>query len=132
MKLNGIKETCLYTTNLEEAKDFYSGLLGLDIITYMPNRHLFLRVGYSVLLIFNPKDSSHKISPPPHYGEGPIHIAFEVDSIEYLAWKDKIRALNIPIIDELIWKSGKESFYFKDPANHILEIVPEGIWDNNT
>ena len=129
MRINGIKETCLYTTNLEEAKDFYNGLLGLEIISFVPDKHLFLRVGYSVLLIFNPKDSSQKNSPPPHYSEGPIHMAFEVDSEEYLVWKNKIKALNIAIIDELIWESGQESFYFNDPANHILEIVPEGVWD---
>lgn len=129
MKLEGIKETCLYTTDLEEAKAFYHSLLGLEIVSYVPNRHLFLRVGYSVLLIFNPEDSQQKISPPPHYGKGPLHLAFEVAPQEYDDWKKKIKSLGIPIIDEVIWGSGQESFYFPDPAGHVLEIVPEGIWD---
>ena len=129
MKFKGIKETCLYNTDLEEAKAFYNDLLGLEIISYAPKRLLFLRVGYSVLLIFNPQESQQKTSPPPHYGQGALHLAFEVDPQEYNAWKIKIKSLEIPIIDELVWNSGQESFYFLDPAGNVLEIVPEGIWN---
>ena len=132
MSFKGIKETCLYSTDLEEAKMFYHDLLGLEIISYAPKRHLFLRVGYSVLLIFNPQDSQQKSSPPPHYGQGAMHLAFEVDPQEYDVWKRKIKSLEISIIDELVWNSGQESFYFRDPAGHVLEIVPEGIWNDGS
>lgn len=130
MRLNGIKETCLYTTDLESARTFYHDLLGLEIIDYRPEKHLFFRVGYSVLLIFNPEDSKDKTSPPPHYSKGPAHFAFEVDALEYLGWKEKISDLNIEIIDELVWDNGMESFYFLDPAGHVLEIIPEGVWED--
>ena len=128
--LKGIKETCIYSENLESLKKFYHGQLGLEIIDYSPGRHIFFRVGYSVLLAFNPEDSKLKKSPPAHFGHGPAHYAFEVDPLEYLEWKNKIKDLGIEIIDELIWKNGMESFYFKDPDGHILEIVPAGVWDN--
>lgn len=129
MTLKGIKETCLYTSDLEGAKEFYNGLLGLDIIDYSPGRHIFFRLGYSVLLIFDPDDAKNKTSPPPHFAHGPAHIAFEVDPLDYLGWKEKINKLGINIIDELVWKNGMESFYFLDPAGHVLEIVPQGVWE---
>ncbi|MBL6447413.1 VOC family protein [Fulvivirga sp. 29W222] len=123
-----IKETCLYIKDLEGAKDFYHIKLGLEIIHYAQNRHIFFRAGSSVLLCFNPDDSKHKDSPPPHFAEGNQHYAFEVSQKDYDAVKEKIKALGITIIDKLVWKTGQESFYFNDPEGNVLEFVPEGVW----
>lgn len=124
-----IKETCLYLKDLEVAKSFYHDKLGLEIIHYSVERHIFFRAGASVLLCFNPEDSRLKESPPAHYGEGKQHFAFEVGSDQYQQVKIKIESLGIPIIDKLIWKNGQESFYFNDPEGNVLEIVPQEIWD---
>jgi catechol 2,3-dioxygenase-like lactoylglutathione lyase family enzyme len=125
-----IKETCLYINDLEKSKKFYHELLELPLISYLPGKHLFLRAGQSVLLLFNPEDSKLKITPPPHFGSGKQHFAFEVSTKDYRHAKEEIRSKGIQIIDEIIWKSGKESFYFKDPEDNILEIVPDsGVWD---
>ena len=124
-----IKETCLYIHDLEKAKEFYHGKLGLDVIHYAEGRHIFFRAGASVLLCFNPDDSRHKLSPPAHFAEGNQHYAFEVSRDDYEHCKEKIEKLGIPIIDKLVWNSGQESFYFNDPENNVLEIVPEGVWD---
>lgn len=126
--ITGIKETCLYIEDLEEARRFYHDLLGFPVIHYEPGKHCFFRVGRSVLLCFNPEDSRHKDSPPPHFAHGNQHIAFEVLAGDYqrmLAWFVK---KDIPVIDKVTWKSGQESFYFRDPENNVLEIVPEGVW----
>lgn len=124
-----IKETCLYLKDLELAKSFYNGKLGLDVIHYAPGRHIFFRAGGSVLLCFNPDDAKLKDTPPPHFAEGNQHFAFEVSENEYDKVKRDIIALGITVIDEVIWKSGQESFYFNDPESNVLEIVPEGVWD---
>ena len=125
-----IKETCLYVTDLEKARMFYEKLLGLTVINYLPSKHLFLRAGDSVLLLFNPEDSKRKSSPPPHFAVGPQHFAFEVADEDYDDALDKIRSAGVEIIDEVDWKSGKKSFYFNDPAGNVLEVVPDkGVWD---
>ena len=130
MNFLGIKETCIYSENLEEARNFYHDLLGLPIISYEPDKHIFFRAGASVLLCFNPESSGKKESPPAHYGKGKLHFAFEVASEEYLRVKSEIKNLGIPITDEVTWANGIESFYFEDPAGNVLEILPEsGIWD---
>lgn len=129
MNFLGIKETCIYCRDLEKAREFYGGILGLPLISYVAGKHIFFRVGASVLLIFNPDDSRMKTSPPAHYAEGRQHYAFEVTKGEYDRHKQKIQEKGITIIDRLIWKNGSESFYFNDPEGNILEIVPEGIWD---
>lgn len=125
-----IKETCLYISDLERAKVFYHGVLELPIINYVESKHLFLRAGYSVLLLFNPEDSRKKKSPPAHFGGGKQHFAFEVPLSDYKKAKQEIKSKGIKITDEVVWESGKESFYFEDPEGNVLEIIPnEGIWD---
>jgi catechol 2,3-dioxygenase-like lactoylglutathione lyase family enzyme len=130
MEFQKIKETCLYVHDLERAKKFYHESLGLQVISHVAGKHLFLRVGESVLLLFNPDDSKTKSSPPPHFGGGKQHFAFEMKGNAYESWKAEIAGKGIVIIDEITWPSGKKSFYFNDPEGNVLEILPEtGIWD---
>lgn len=130
MEFVRIKETCLYIKDLGRALDFYLQTLGLPVIHYLEERHLFLRVGQSVLLLFNPEDSRRKQSPPAHYGGGKQHFAFETSADRYDEAREEILDKGIPIIDEIEWKSGRKSFYFHDPEGNVLEVLPdEGIWD---
>lgn len=130
MEFLRIKETCLYVHDLDACRIFYRDTLGLEEISFLPGKHLFFRAGNSVLLLFNPDDSMTKTSPPPHYATGNQHFAFEVKESDYLQAKKEIASKGIAIIDEVTWKTGKKSFYFRDPENNVLEILPEnGIWD---
>lgn len=129
MNIRQIKETCIYTTDLNAAKKFYHDLLGLPVIGEAEGRHIFFRAGSSVLLCFNPDDSRLKKSPPAHFSEGKYHFAFEVAPDEYEKQKQEIIQKGIAVTDTLIWKNGQESFYFNDPVGNVVEIVPEGIWD---
>ena len=123
-----IKETCLYVHDLERIRKFYHEILELPIINYDPGKHIFFRLGSSVLLCFNPDDSKTKVTPPAHFGGGKQHVAFEVDN--YIKAKEEIRSKGIKVIDEVTWKRGVESFYFEDPEGNILEILPDkGVWD---
>ncbi|HMJ69470.1 MAG TPA: VOC family protein [Cyclobacteriaceae bacterium] len=128
MKIRQIKETCIYTTDLESARTFYHDRLGLEVISYVRGKHIFFQAGSSVLLCFNPEDSREKKSPPPHYSTGRYHFAFEVALEDYEQHKAEIISKGIPIVDTVVWDSGQESFYFEDGLDNILEIVPVGIW----
>jgi catechol 2,3-dioxygenase-like lactoylglutathione lyase family enzyme len=57
MKFKKIVETCIYSSDLEAMKDFYIKNLGLEFISEEKGRHVFLKAGKSMLLIFNPEDS---------------------------------------------------------------------------
>jgi catechol 2,3-dioxygenase-like lactoylglutathione lyase family enzyme len=130
MEILKIKETCLYVQDLAAALQFYHVVLGLPLINYTPDKHLFLRAGSSVLLLFNPEDSKNKKSPPAHFGGGKQHFAFEVNEADYEKVKSELTSRSVTITDEVQWKSGKKSFYFNDPEGNVLEIVPDkGIWD---
>lgn len=129
MSFKQIKETCIYMQDLNKARAFYHDLLGLEIIGFIEDKHIFFRAGSSVLLCFNPEDSRNKKSPPGHYATGKYHFAFEVTQADYEKEKNSLMEKGITITDEVVWKNGLKSSYFEDPAGNVLEIVPEGVWD---
>ena len=45
-------EAGIYAEDLEKAEVFYREVLGLDLLTKEPGRHVFFRAGSSVLLVF--------------------------------------------------------------------------------
>lgn len=128
MNIKKIKETCLYVKDLAESKAFYHGKLGF-VIGELEGRHVFFRVGSSVLLCFIAEVSEKSGTLPPHFGEGQLHLAFEVEKEQYRPWKQKVQNLGIPIEQEYNWGGGFLSFYFRDPDEHLLEIIMEGMWE---
>jgi catechol 2,3-dioxygenase-like lactoylglutathione lyase family enzyme len=129
MTIKQIKETCLYVTDLHQTFEFYHQKLKFPFISKVEGRHVFFRAGASVLLCFIAEKTRTDKNLPTHDGSGHLHLAFEVSPQEYQAWKKKVSELNIAIEHEQEWKNGLHSFYFRDPDGHLLEIVPEGIWE---
>jgi catechol-2,3-dioxygenase len=44
-EIEGVVETALYVNDLDQAKSFYHGVLGLPVIGKEPGRHVFFQVG---------------------------------------------------------------------------------------
>ncbi|HXH19222.1 MAG TPA: VOC family protein [Chitinophagales bacterium] len=122
-----IKETCLYVKDLNRTKQFYHGKLGLEVIGFVKDRHIFFRAGESVLLCFISDSTKTEDTLPSHHGSGNLHFAFETTKKQYEAWKAKIKSEGIEIEQEAKWGELK-SFYFRDPDGHLVEIAMEGIW----
>ncbi|WP_242927611.1 VOC family protein [Pontibacter vulgaris] len=129
MEIRKIKETCLYVADLERSKAFYKGLLHLEIIGEVKGRHVFFRAGESVLLCFIAAQSRRKGKLPPHFGSGHLHLAFEVKKQDYQPYKTKLLETGIKLEQEFDWGQGYLSFYFRDPDQHLLEVVMEGMWE---
>ncbi len=129
MEIKKIKETCLYVTDLAASKAFYEGKLGFELIGEVKNRHVFFRAGASVLLCFISEVSKKSTALPPHFGAGQLHVAFEVAKDQYEPWKQLVKDAGIAVEQEFDWGGGYLSFYFRDPDQHLLEIVMEGMWE---
>src|SRR5207244_1774474 len=103
MNFTQIKETCLYTIELERAEKFYSEILELEKIGKTKGEYVFFRAGSSVLLIFNPEYTSKQKEPPAHEGFGRIHLAFEIDSRDFEKCKSNLQKKGVKIIQEKLW-----------------------------
>src|SRR5687768_15171931 len=127
MKINSIKETCIYISDLERSRRFYEGQLGLPLIGMVPGRHIFFSAGTSVLLCFMAAETLQEAELPPHGASGSIHFAFEVS--DYEASLQQLAQAGIAILHRQLWKNGRRSAYFHDPDGNLLELVEPGLWD---
>ena len=134
MHIRGILETCLYARDLDAAEAFYTGILGLEVSRREAGRHVFLRCGGGVLLLFNPDRTSTEVttvqgSPIPLHGaRGPGHLAFDVRAAELPAWRAHLVRKGVVIESEVHWPRGGASIYFRDPADNSLELTSASIW----
>lgn len=129
MKFTGIKETCLYVSDLAATRAFYEGKLGLEFLSMLAGKYIFFRAGHSVLLCFVAEQSRQTKGLPPHGADGSIHFALEVLPEDYDATLQAVREAGIKVLQEQVWKGDKRSFYFQDPDGHLAEIVEAGLWD---
>ena len=53
MKIRKIIETSIYSSELENMKEFYVDKLGLELVSQQKGRHVFLKTEKNMLLIFN-------------------------------------------------------------------------------
>ena len=132
-KLSGVLETALYTDDLERARAFYEEVLGLVPLT-SDSRFLAFDVGgRSVLLLFRRGTTLEPLhlpggTIPPHDGSGPLHMAFAIAAEELPAWENRLGEHNVAIEARTDWPRGGKSVYFRDPDNHLLELVTPGVW----
>ena len=132
MKINKVIETCIYSSDLESMKKFYAGILGLSIIQEEGDKLIFLKAGKSMLLIFDPMQTSIDNDKLPTHGAmtppSSIHFAMEIEEQEYQPCKDLLARNGITIEKEVRWNSNTKSLYFRDPAGNLVELITPGGW----
>jgi len=131
VKFRKIVETSIYSSDLETMKDFYVNKVGLKFISEEKGRHVFLKAGKSMLLIFNPENTRikgngrfpiHGVIAPPAC----IHLALEIEKADYDKSKKMLTDMGINIEKEMVWGNGSGSIYFRDPAGNLVEFVTKG------
>jgi catechol 2,3-dioxygenase-like lactoylglutathione lyase family enzyme len=132
-RLDGILETALYTDDMERARAFYEGTLGLKPI-FTDNRLTAYGVAArSVLLIFKRGSATQTVTMPGgtipgHDGAGPLHVAFAIGKDELARWEAHLGAHGVPVEGTTDWSRGGRSIYFRDPDGHLLELATPGLW----
>jgi catechol 2,3-dioxygenase-like lactoylglutathione lyase family enzyme len=133
VKFRKIVKTCIYSFDLETMKDFYVDKVGLEFISEEEERHVFIKAGKSMLLIFNPENTRVKGNSrfPVHGATTPpacVHLALEIEKNVYEESKNMLIQNGIVIEKEMVWDNGSGSIYFRDPAGNLVEFITEGNW----
>lgn len=131
--LGDILEASLYAPDLDAAAAFYGGVMGLKEVARVENRHVFYRVGRTILLIFDPAattrgGSNPRLPVPAHGAHGPGHLCFAASRDEIGHWRARLEAAGHPIEADFDWPNGARSIYFRDPAGNSIEIAEPGLW----
>jgi catechol 2,3-dioxygenase-like lactoylglutathione lyase family enzyme len=131
---SAILESALYVGDLKAAEEFYGRVLGLEVIVRAEGRHVFLRCGSGVLLLFNadateiPPAPEAKLPVPPHGARGPGHLCFAASAEEIDRWKVHLEAGGVTVEADFEWPNGGRSIYFRDPSGNSLEFAEPRIW----
>lgn len=132
-KLGSVIETALYVDDLARANAFYQEVLELEPLTSDSRFSAFDVGGRNVLLLFKRGATLKTVTLPggtipPHDGAGPIHMAFSVGADDLPAWEKRLNDNGVAIEGRTEWPRGGHSIYFRDPDNHLLELVTPGVW----
>lgn len=133
MTPDGILETVLYAGDLAATKAFYRDVLGLELFSEEPGRHVFFRCGDLMLLIFDP-DVTQSPSPastlpvPAHGARGAGHVCFRADAKSIVKWRRRLDGAGVAIESDFEWPQGGRSIYFRDPDGNSLEFAEPRIW----
>lgn len=130
MRVTKILETCLYARDLVAAEKFYTEVLGLELHARDPGRHVFLRCGSQMFLIFAPEATARPgRKVPAHGARGPGHVAFAIPGSDLAAWRRHLAECGVAIEEAADWAAGRgQSIYFRDPAGNSVELITPSSW----
>lgn len=132
--IHGTLEAALYVDDLGAAEIFYAQVIGLAPMGKVAGRHVFFRVGNSVLLVFNPNATIRPAAPgarlpvPVHGTKGQGHYCFAVAADDLDHWKRHLEAAGIRIEADFCWPNGARSIYVRDPAGNSVEFAEPRLW----
>ncbi|WP_170381062.1 VOC family protein [Ruegeria atlantica] len=130
---SGILEAALYVDDLDAAEQFYGEILALSKIQRVADRHVFYRIGNSVLLLFNADETKKPpgnpdLPVPPHGARGPGHVCLILTRAEIDVMRKHLLDWNIPVDAEFDWPGGARSLYVRDPAGNSIEFAEGHLW----
>lgn len=134
MTPSGILESALYVDDLDAAEAFYREVMGLEKVARVEGRHVFLRCGDGILLLFDPAKTIQppaldaRLPVPPHGTRGDGHLCFRATADEIERWVTHLCGRGIALEADFKWPQGGRSIYFRDPAGNSLELAEPRIW----
>jgi catechol 2,3-dioxygenase-like lactoylglutathione lyase family enzyme len=118
---DGIHHISIAVDDLDEARDFYAGLLELVETDRppLPNPGCWFQVGETQLHL-TLKVSGENGKNIPGTGAGETHFAFRGNDLESV--KRRVGSAGIPIKDGINADLGMRQLFFRDPSGNLVEV----------
>jgi catechol 2,3-dioxygenase-like lactoylglutathione lyase family enzyme len=128
--LSGVLETSLYYPHEAREKTLwlYEQVLGLRRVAAWDDGTA-LRCGEGVLLLFDLSLLAERDEPIADHGaSGAGHVCLVAPPGALEGWHERLVAAGVSVAHEEEWPEGGRSFYFRDPADNLLEIADRDLW----
>ncbi|MBZ5604265.1 MAG: VOC family protein [Acidobacteriia bacterium] len=134
MKITGVVETAIHVDDVARSEEFYRRLFGFEKIAGDDHRFCAFAVpGSAVFLLFKKGGTLEPVPTPggmipPHDGDGHMHFAFKIPAESLAACERELTEQGIAIESRVDWPRGGTSLYFRDPDDHLVELITPGCW----
>src|SRR5215204_398982 len=136
--VTGIVEAALHVQEVARSMDFYRDLFGFEEELRNPAIGVLRVPGRQALILFPRTDNPQPVvsSPlsvegtiPPHGASGRMHVAFSIGDVDVEPWRKRLAARGVALEGFVRWKRGGTSLYFRDPDEHLVELISPGLWN---
>ncbi|WBX97543.1 VOC family protein [Chryseobacterium gambrini] len=122
MKIKNIDHLVLTVTDIEKTVDFYTSILGFEVVTFGENRKALTFGNQKINLHQKGKEFEPKAEHPT-CGSADLCFISETDIHEVLK---ELKEKNIEIIEGIVERTGAlgkiQSVYFRDPDLNLIEV----------
>lgn len=121
MTIQGLNHITFAVSDLERATEFYTGVLGAEVL---------LRGGKTVYMDLAGIWLALNLEPGARAAETYTHIAFSVAEEELEHYRRRLREAGIEMLpDRTRHPREGRSLYFRDPDGHLLELHTKTLQD---
>ncbi|MDN4012791.1 VOC family protein [Chryseobacterium gambrini] len=122
MKIKNIDHLVLTVADIEKTVDFYTSILGFEVVTFGENRKALTFGNQKINLHQKGKEFEPKAEHPT-CGSADLCFISETDIHEVL---QELKEKNIKIIEGIVERTGAlgkiQSVYFRDPDLNLIEV----------
>ncbi|BEV03339.1 VOC family protein [Chryseobacterium gambrini] len=122
MKIKNIDHLVLTVADIEKTVDFYTSILGFEVVTFVENRKALTFGNQKINLHQKGKEFEPKAEHPT-CGSADLCFISETDIHKVL---QELKEKNIEIIEGIVERTGAlgkiQSVYFRDPDLNLIEI----------
>src|SRR6266478_8590746 len=113
-KTNGILESSLYVSDVPRSIRFYEDTFGFRVISEFGERGCAMHAGTRQVLLLFKKGASRTIQSP-HDGDGELHVAFSIPTVELVDWESWLQTKGIAVDEKREWELGGSCTSFRGP-----------------
>lgn len=133
MQVRGILETALSVADIQRSAEFYEKLFGFKRLLEVDRLIALDVAGQNVLLLFPRGVTDEAVTMPGgvipgHGASGRSHFAFSIAAEDFDAWTERLQSEGIAVESTMTWDGGARSMYFRDPDQHLVELITPGFW----
>lgn len=152
-KISHMLETCIYCKDIKHSVDFYTTILGLQLL-FTNDRIACYPLGNTTLLLFALGETYDDVTPDPSKPQNVVpkhgpsneivdslfkdkkqlrqHFCLAVEAREDAErWEQYLRDKEVVVTGRNEWDRGGYSVYFDDPDGNVGEIASRGIWPHH-